>query len=274
MINKNSLDRKITIIIIFFLLIVLGLIIGFKYYQNNSIFLIIIFILSGLLILIPAIFPIFFVYKLTKNLDEKKRFYINMFSIAFFIPFANLCICLIPINYNNYNFWQMACYYGFDWLFVLLPIAFLITLINPNPKHKKFTLFTIILTIIIGWALVYISAPIRSKVIEISRNIGLKDYQSTISYIEQYKDKNGVYPKTLKGNLKKIRLYTYYDYKTFNNEKDFRLKISGDKHFYDNYNYCSNKKLIGCSRYKYSRVAGYNYYNAGGKWIGEVLDND
>lgn len=267
-------DKKlITISIIIIFMVALHLV-GFKYYNFlPPIFQIVVNILSGLYLIIPAIFPILLIFKLTKGLSDKKRFYINMLSIAFFIPFSNLCISIFPIRYSDFNFWQLACFLGFDWLFIILPISFIVVVLIPSKlfKHKKFTLLTILCTTIIGWSLVFASAPLAGKVIDITRHFGLKDYSSTIRYIENYKDKNGVYPKELNIKIKLIRVFPYYEYKTFDNELDFRLKVSGDKHFHDNYNYCSSPKITGCS--EYSRQSGYNNYNVS-KWVGEVFDID
>lgn len=231
------------------------------------------FSLLGVLLLIPAAVPVYLIYKLTKSVDEKKKQYINMYSIAFFIPFCNLCLFILPENYLD--LWTTSAFWGFGWLFIILPISFLICIFTPAKifKYKKFVISTIVSTFIFGWIMVILALPLRMKVINLQKaigKIGLKQYQSTIDYIEKYKQEYGKYPKTI-SNQQNI-VFNFYEYKTYNADKDFQLKIAA-KNSIESFSYCSNENLIDCSTSSPLKNHNYYYYKVG-KWVAKRLYTD
>lgn len=203
----------------------------------------------GLVLLIPAAIPIWFVNKLTKNSSEKKKFLINLFSISFFIPFINCILYLFTIIFK-FNFANLIIeLIGFDWLVVILPICFIITILFPRKyfEHKKFTVLTIFITFVIGSVLMLISLKSGELITTNQQLKELDEYRPTINYIKNYKKEHNIYPETLKNDLLKSKSHPYYEYKIYNNKKDFKLRVSKYKYpQIEDYIYCSNKISNGC----------------------------
>lgn len=236
--------------------------------MDNSLILILIIIFLGwvfglLFLILPAIIPIIIVYKLTKNWEEKERIYINMLSIAFFIPF--IAFCLYAIALHKFDVENVALLLSLDLMFIMLPTSFVITALIPSSKfkNKKFTMFTIVLTAIISFVFISLAPSVDATV---TKN-GLQEYQSVISYIEQYKNKNDKYPETLDKKLVSPKIYKYYSYTTQNNRKDYKLEVSNINYFVPSYIHCSSEKLDECS--EDFKSIDYGYIKIG-KWIKKV----
>lgn len=205
----------------------------------------------GLLLLVFAIIPIIITFKLTRNYSEKKKFVINMFSIAFFIPFSNFIIALIALlcNAKESTIMSLSYFFGFSWLFFLLPIGFLIIAVLPIKifSYKKFTLLTILLTFCIGWIMLFAFLRVEKLIENINLAKELDEYKVTIEYITSYKNKYKIYPTTINKHLKPIRALSHYEYKTINNGNDFRLNVRDELKHFPNYSYCSNIEISGCN---------------------------
>ncbi len=231
--------------------------------------------LISLIIVIPALLPIIFIHKITKNYENKKRVIINMFSIAFFIPLVNfIYFCYSEIYLNSQPPDLYPYFIGLFWLLIILPILFIITLLIPKQKfqYKKYTLLTIFLTELLGWIFVFVALAISNWISTNQTLKGLREYQPTIHYIKKYKNEHAIYPTTLNKNLISAKIFPYYEYKTYNNRNDFSLKVSDYEHFVHNYNYCSNKNLDGCNeKSKNSRFVNYRRID---EWIEETFDFD
>lgn len=219
--------------------------------MDNLLILILLIILFGwvfglLFLIVPSALPIYIVYRLTKNSSEEEKFYLNMFSIAFFIPFIAFCLSL-------------------DLMLIILPMSFLIAIIIPSKKfkYKKFTLLTIILTAIISGYFIYLAPSIESHVV----SKGLQEYQPIINDIEQYKTKNGNYPEKLKKEVISPKIYHYYKYTACNNRKAYKLEVSNSNYFLPSYIYCSNKNLDECSK-KFKSI-DFAYIKTG-NWLKKI----
>lgn len=272
--DNNRLLQKETLIIIISLLIVCIFIIGLNfYYPIFGLLKVILFsgiapFIALLFPIVVAIIPILIVFKFTKNLNDKRKFWINMFSISFFIPFANLILNVISLKFNNLFSMLSAAFIGVAWLLVLLPIGFLIIAILPQNifPHKKFTLLTILSTFCMGWGMILLFI-IGGNAIDAARTgIGFNEYKPTIEYIKLYKKEHGIYPASIERHLKPLKIFPDYEYKTFNNQKDYCLNISNRKDSFTNYSYCSSTKLDGCSEgHFYSSIIRTRI----GEWIKE-----
>lgn len=229
-------------------------------------------ILISLFIIVPALLPILLIYKLTENYEQKKRAIINVFSIAFFIPLMNFIYFCYSEIYSNSSPPNLYPYLiGFFWLCILLPVLFVIALLIPKQKfqYKKFTLLTIFLTGLMGWIFVFTGLAISSWRSTSRTMEGLKEYEPTISYIKKYKNEHKTYPTTLNKNLTNAKIFSYYEYKTYNKNKDFILKVSDYEHFVHNYNYCSNKTMTGC----HEETIWPMEYRKAGNWIEETFND-
>lgn len=221
----------------------------------------------GLLFLIlPAILPIIIVYNLTKNWEEKERIYINILSIAFFIPFIAFCLYSIALNILDVE--RTALFLVLDLMFIMLPMSFVITAFIPSRKfkNKKFALLTIILTAIISFIFISLAPSVDATV---TKN-GLQEYQSVITYIEQYKNKNNNYPEKLDKKIVSSKIYKYYNYTTQNNRKDYKLEVGYTNYSGPSYIYCSSEKLDECS--EDFKSIDYAYIKTG-KWIKKVFSD-
>lgn len=241
--------------------------------DSISLFQFIGFILSGFLLLILALIPIFIVYKISKKQSEEKQFLINIFSIAFFIPFSNFVLIVFfkkfPFVFNNFRFADLPFIFGLNWLFVILPLAFIIFLALPKNvfQHKKFALLATCLTAIMGWIFVAITFWFDNSVETYKTLKKLEEYRPTINYIEVYKKQHGIYPLTLDEKSPKTTNYPFFEYKIYNNQKDYRLAVSSSKIIWrNNYYYCSNYTIERCSETFKDKF--YNFKKIG-HWIKE-----
>lgn len=229
-------------------------------------------ILISLFIIVPALLPIMLIYKITENYENKKRATINMISIAFFIPLMNFiyfCYSEIYLNSSLPNLYPYLI--GLCWLCILLPVLFIIILLIPKQKfqYKKFTLLTIFMTGVMGWIFVFTGLAISSWISTNRTLDGLKEYEPTIGYIKKYKNEHKTYPITLNKNLVSAKTFSYYEYKTYNKNKDFILKVSDYEHFVHNYNYCSSETMTGCHE---ATIRPMEYKKVG-NWIEEIFDD-
>lgn len=112
--------------------------------------------------------------------------------------------------------------------------------------------FRIMIVISFLFLIIIFSSPLESFKI----NIMLKSYEPTINRLNEYKTQHGIYPLSLD-------MMGSDTYKTFNNNKDFKLHIGKYPTYY---NYCTSKNFEGCDEnvktpdYKYKKI---------GKWIEE-----
>jgi len=222
----------------------------------------------SLLLIIPAALPVFLVYKLTKNYEKKNKDIINMFSIAFFIPFMNFILLWYSKIFNNNGTQLDAFLVGSIWLFIILPTLFAIVIFIPKKifSYKKWALLTITLTGLIGWILIFTSFLLDN----LSIIVELEEFRPTINYIKQYKNTHGIYPTNLKGNLPNSKSYSSYHYIIFNKGNDFKLSVGGSKNSISNYNYCSSTNFNGCSTDSKPPIIRHKL----GDWIEEHVNID
>jgi hypothetical protein len=194
-----------------------------------------------------AIIPILGVYFLTKNFDDKRKFIINLSSIAVFLPLSNFIYYLASYFSNPINI--SALITGFCWVFLILPAIFLIYLIVWVLKYRKFVLLTIVATEISALIMIIIAGIITGTFEEHQTLKGLNDYQPAVEYIEEYKSNKGKYPNNIKNLNIKSEKFPYYTYETSNKNSDFILSVSPHEpewFFIKNYKYCSTTELKGC----------------------------
>lgn len=185
----------------------------------------------------------------------------KIFFSAIIIPFLNLVYFYIEIfmspNRSDYSNILAAC-----WLFLILPSLLFVSIFIPNKifKFKKEFIITTLLTGAFGVALMIAILPInfilqkqlysRTSYWNPITSYELKAYNPTIKYLEDYKNKNGVYPENISNLKPKSEAFPYYIYETFNERKDFVLSVRENDDFTSDvtcYKYCSNKNLKNCT---------------------------
>lgn len=151
----------------------------------NTVMTILILLSVGLLLLIPSALPISLIYKLSTSCEQKKRNIVRILSISFFIPLTNFLLFIFSILFHSETIATLSGYMGFSWLFIILPISFLIVVVVPKRifAYKRNTLITIVLTEIIGWILVFLIVIIINT-ITIKQQ---KEYHPMINYINHSK---------------------------------------------------------------------------------------
>lgn len=244
--------------------------------------------INVLLFLIPifaiipiAFVPIWIIFKLTEKLKWR------ILSTAFFIPLVNFIWFFIEGYCCPDSYVPLSLLVAYIWLFAILPVSFLIILCIPKKyfQIKWKVILTILLTEVFGWLLAYSVIPIwairdkfftqpQTSYYNLNTLISLKDYDPAIKYIENYKSKNGKYPKNINTLKIKSENYPNYKYITYNNNKDFVLLVS-DYELDPNgamygFRYCSSEKLPDC------KAIGYKDGNNSlkiGKWV-YLFDDD
>lgn len=179
--NMNKRNFAILIIVeIFTLSIVIPILIKIMAHLpklfNNPINL---SILCAFLLIIPIVVPVYAIYLLTRYKNEENRFKTMIYSIGFILPFTNFILYILgkssgfflyifkngfSLDLSSLMFFSLFA--GFGWLFILLPIIFIIILLCPKKYflHKKLTLSTIISTFIFGWILTIIAFNLGSLI--------------------------------------------------------------------------------------------------------------
>lgn len=194
------------------------------------------------LYLVFLIAPILSVFNSTRKYDDKKRMMINAFFIAFFVPFINIVFYLIAGALDKY-FPLIFVITGAIWYLVVVPFLFWwsVVLSGKGFAKRKFVLFALILTYVIGYVLFLIAVPAENMV---SSNNDLAvltdDYKQTIDYLKSYKQAYGVYPAVLGKEHVHATKLTDYTYQTLNNQTEFKLSLG--EYIY----YCSNYEVEDC----------------------------
>lgn len=121
-------------------------------------------------------------------------------------------------------------------------------------KFKKIFTFCLVFCILV----VFIPFLI-SKIIKINTIVKLNYYNSVINYLENYKKENGIYPSNINPKMFDLTAFKYYDYKTFNENKEYILYVGNNKPEFKNknwesdslmeYKYCSDKTSKYCTQY-------------------------
>lgn len=226
-------------------------------------------LVTTLLIFLAPLIPILLVFRSTENLDEKKKFRVRLLTVAFTLPITYSISSLIVenINVEFLKILTFICY--FLTITVLLPGFFLIAVCIPK-KHfndKKFALVSIFTSFCVGWIVLFLFSSCMFILSNARIKRGFSDYKPAIEYIEHYKKQHGIYPINIKGHLKPSRAFSHYEYKTYNNNKDFSLNIREEKTVYPNYSYCSSIAIQGCNDDDNSPIVR-NYV---GKWVKEDI---
>ena len=222
-------------------------------------------IAAGLFVIIfsPAILILYLLFKKIKNIKAR------IVLTAFLIPFTNLIYLLIEQIFWGYNA-IISFIIGFCALFAVLPLIFIVAAVIPKKllPIKWFIVITVILTEIFGWILVFCAGPfvhfVDTMVIDKINAKKLLKYEVLIENLEDYKTKNGVYPKTVED---KIKEFEYFYYKPINSDKDYILTVYD--YYVKAYNYCTTTEPEGC----HPESKGYADYEQFGKWI-KVIEKD
>lgn len=230
-----------------------------------------------LFIFIPAFISISFLYKkITRTVGR-----IFLFSII--IPLYNLILYFIDsfLNAGECGYSELI---GASWLFLILPTTLIIAIVIPKKflHKKKLIIITTILMWFAGWffilsiipinAIFYKSVASRTWIWNPFILQDLKEYDSVIEYIENYKVINGVYPHDLNSLNINAENYPYFRYTTENKQSDFILAISKYKYFeISSYRYCSSRALEKCNAFRhYNPKISLNI----GKWVYYRYDFD
>jgi len=115
-------------------------------------------------------------------------------------------------------------------------------------------IFTVIITLVlipvVVYALFWILFTLASIYFDFAENqwasSALKEYQPVVEYIDDCKNRNGVYPKTINELDIKSESLPFYEYKTFNNENDFILKVYENEFQQMTFRYCSQIEFEDC----------------------------
>ena len=217
---------------------------------------------AGLFVIIfsPAILVLYFIFKKIKNIK------IRIVLTAFLIPFTNMVYYLIE-NVLFRGDTIISLVIGAYSLFVILPLSFISTVFIPKKwlPIKWQTLITVILMEIFGWLLImflgflssiedkYITSKLEAK--------DLEKYEIIIQDLENYKTKNGVYPKTVEDSVKKFESFYYTP---INSDKDYIITVYNL--YTKKFNYCTSTEPEGC----HPESKGYADYEQFGKWIKDI----
>lgn len=216
-------------------------------------------LIMPLIAFIPVIILLYFLFK---KIKEKKA---RIFLIAFLIPFLNLIYCVIEHQLVGQPE-MVSMMIGASVLFIILPLSFVISCCLPKRllPIKKEVILTIPLMGLFGFVLIFCSGLINNYIDDKVNPYYLKKYDPIIEQIEEYKAKNGAYPKKVEDSAKKYKNFYYY---TRNNDKDYILRVSN--YYTKVFNYCSNKEFDECHPHK----TNYADYIQFGKWI-EIIEFD
>ena len=225
----------------------------------NLLFLI---VLAGLFVIIfsPAILVLYFLFKKIKNTK------IRIVLTAFLIPFTNMVYYLIE-NVLFRGDTIITLVIGAYSLFSVLPLCFISTLFVPKKwlPIKWQIVITIMLMEIFGWLLImflgFLSLIEDKYIISKLDAKDLEKYEIIIQDLEDYKTKNGVYPKTVEDNVKKFESFRYT---TINSDKDYIITVYN--HYTKKFNYCTSTEPEGC----HPESKGYADYEQFGKWIKDI----
>ncbi len=219
---------------------------------------------SLIIVLLPALIPILLVYKFTKKFDDKKRFIINLFSIASSVSFIIViylnCTAVSDMLLHKLHFGSL--FISISWLIDILPIIFLIYLISYKLPHRKFALLTTLTTEVFIIVFVILVFLLNSSFDSFHRNKSLKIYDKTVQSLSAYKDKYNKYPATINPQIGKHNFLPVYQYETYNDNQDYSLKIRKSAKTIDYYVYCSRGDLPDCQVDQIYR--DYDTYNVNG----------
>ena len=200
----------------------------------------------------PAILALYFLFKKIQNKN------LRILLTAFLIPFNNL-IYLAVGHFFYDDLESLSVTAGFISLFMFLPVALVATFCIPKSllPFKKEAILTNILMWFIGWGLIIVALIAGGYIDELIEKISLSKYEPIIQQLEDYKQKNGVYPDSIED---KVGVYKEFSYKPQDYNKDFVLNLSN--HWTMSYYYCSNDEYYYCQE-------GWHdggYYTKIGKW--------
>jgi len=244
-------------------------------FPQTSKFLLYFYIVLELLMSILAFFPAYllswFVHKKTKSLKW------TMFSIAFFIPFVNLLYFSIENMLVAHSQVALATVLGFLWLFFILPTIFVVTLCIPKKiiEIKYKIVLTTFLTVVLGWIMVVgmiLFMGIKNQFFRAEEfwyynpvTINqLGEYKPAIKYLKKFNKENGKYPENIDEVKLEAKAYPIFEYKTYNNDKDFILSVKKVKETPEVFRYCSSKELPDCKPIGYFN---HSCYKQIGKWV-------
>ena len=215
-------------------------------------------IAAGLFVIIfsPAILFLYFIFKKIKNTK------IRIVLTAFLIPFTNMVYYLIE-NVLFRGDTIISLVIGAYSLFVILPLCFISTVFVPKKwlPIKWHIVITVILMEIFGWFLIMISVRVSSFINEKIEVKNLEKYEIIIQNLEDYKTKNGVYPKEFEDSVK---AFNFFYYTPINSDKDYIITVYN--HYTKKFNYCTSTEPEGC----HPESKGYADYEQFGKWIKDI----
>lgn len=202
---------------------------------------------------IPAIVYLYFVFKATKSV------FLRILSLLFIFPLTDILYILIFDDYGIYLYLLSL---------LLSFFGFFITLFIPKKilSFKKWVLISEVLLFItfLFIGILYVHNNVDNYEEYIKNE--LENFNPVISYIEDYKLKNGKYPE----KMNQVKIYSaefpYLEYEAFDNGKDYMLRVFEHKYF--EYHYCSDKKYTGCHEGR----DGGAYYSEFDNWIKMEID--
>lgn len=220
-----------------------------------------VFIICCFIMPLAVMMPAFVVFFLTKKLDTKKRYLINSILIAFLVPFLNLI-------YFVFVFWDdsmIAGIIGAVWLFIILPICLLISIIGFSIKDKraKYLLLTTVLMYLFGVIFIFVGYKYALSYYLYKENQILAKYDVLFDKLEDYKKQNNIYPKDIDNFDIPTKYYDYF-YETKDNGKDFIFTVRKSE-YSNSFAYCSNSKYPKC----HTEPENSRYFAKRGKWIQE-----
>lgn len=208
----------------------------------------------------PALICLYFLFKRFSNIK------IRMFLVAFFIPFNNFIYLFIEHMFFSQNTGDLiSMIIGAYTLFMLLPLVLITTFFIPKTllPFKKEAIITNFLTGICGWILIILSGIIIRFVSDAADKMALKQYEPVITYLEESKKREGIYPGNFDDKFKNLKPFHY---ETRDNNKEYVINVDLRT---SKYYYCSNKQYEDCK----TGYRGGFYYSTFGKWTRGVLDD-
>ena len=164
-----------------------------------------------------------------KTFFSKKQFIkpLILMIIAITLPPLILQIInFICIIFPNYDF-SFAFFIVFGFVYILSAIIFLIYIFAKKLPNRKFVLILTSICFIImntQGLLYYLSVPYQIYMTY------YEEYSSAFNYIEDYKTKNGIFPKNI-DQVEGNRIdFPDYIYETFDNGKNYVLHVYKNNH--------------------------------------------
>lgn len=184
-----------------------------------------------ILCFVPTGWLFYLIFKYLKNK------FVKIFSVSF----------LIPVTIFAYYIFYSDVYFFLLLVSFLISILMLFVIFIPKKicAVKKEIFITSLLTFLLLIFEVFIFIEISAFNYKKETLKELSNFDLTIKYIKDYKGKNNVYPQNIDFIKSFSDKYPNIEYETFENQKDFILKVYKNKH-YQTYNYCSSEKYEGC----------------------------